>query len=89
MTQHDPIRNHIETWLTDRLAAEGRAVPKFEPTLSLVGHSLLDSLGFLDLVAELEGEFGFEIDFSTADPESFVTLAGLTQLCHSSVRRAA
>jgi len=47
----------------------------------LVKSGLLDSMSFIDLVAELEEEFKLEIDFElAAEREDFTRLGGLSQL---------
>jgi acyl carrier protein len=45
---------------------------------SLLGSGIVDSLGVLDLVAFVEGEFGITIDAEELLPENFQSIASLT-----------
>ncbi|MCK6474416.1 MAG: acyl carrier protein [Planctomycetes bacterium] len=57
----------LPTWDAQRLPDDG---------LKLVGAGLLDSLGFLELMTDVEQEFGLQCDFSSSEPEVFTTLGG-------------
>lgn len=57
----------LPTWDSQRLPDDG---------LKLVGTGLLDSLGFLELMTDVEQEFGLQCDFSSSEPEVFTTLGG-------------
>ena len=46
---------------------------------NLLESGLFDSLGFVELIAAVEGEFDIEIDFGEGDPEAFTTIAGLVK----------
>ncbi len=89
MTPPDAITSWIAAWVDDHLSRGESEKLDLTADTSLVGESLLDSLAFLDLVAELESTHGVELDFSDADPEQFVTLGGLARLVHQATRRAA
>ena len=45
---------------------------------SLLGNGIVDSLGVLDLVAFVEGEFGITIDAEELLPANFQSIASLT-----------
>jgi len=45
---------------------------------SLLGSGIVDSLGVLDLVAFVEGEFGITIDAEELLPENFQSISSLT-----------
>ena len=45
----------------------------------LLDSGLLDSLGFVELVAAIEEEFDVEVDFGSMDPEAFTTIGGIVQ----------
>ena len=47
-----------------------------DDSCNLVESGLVDSLGFLELVAAVETKFGVKFDFSAADPAEFTTLGG-------------
>jgi len=46
---------------------------------NLLESGLFDSLGFVELIAAVEGEFDIEIDFGEVDPEAFTTIGGLVK----------
>jgi len=47
-----------------------------DDSCNLVESGLVDSLGFLELVAAVETKFAVKFDFSAADPAEFTTLGG-------------
>ncbi len=88
--QPDQVEQFVRAWLADRLGPDGSQTTELTAASSLIGESLIDSLGFLELVTAVEPQFGIELDFSEADPEEFVTLGGFVVLCRAaSLGRAA
>lgn len=49
-----------------------------DPNLDLIEAGLLDSLGLVSLVAELEERIGAEIPFETLEIDDFRTIASIT-----------
>jgi acyl carrier protein len=47
-----------------------------DDSCNLVQSGLVDSLGFLELVAAVETKFGVKFDFGASDPAEFTTLGG-------------
>lgn len=85
MTDLDAIRTAIRR-LAAKRAASG--TPPRANDASLVGEGALDSLAFVELIAEVEEEFGVEIDFLEADAEEFTTLDGLAGQVAAALDRA-
>lgn len=52
----------------------------------LIANNVVDSLGIFQLVTELEGAHGIEIDDEELIPENFGTLAAIDSLVRSKVR---
>ena len=73
------VRALIETSCADRLAAAGIAPGQLTDDLDLRSAGVMDSLGFLELVVDLERELGIELDFETLDPEQLTTVGPLTR----------
>ena len=49
----------------------------FDIETNLIQEGVLDSLGFINLLMNLENEFDLDIDFSELDPAEFTTIRGL------------
>ena len=78
----------VRRFVSDRVRAQAqqRKLPMDGLTddLNLVETGLFDSLGFVELIAAVEEEFGVEVDFGVVDPETFTTLGGIIQCALSS-----
>ena len=46
---------------------------------NLIGEGVIDSLGFVQLLAELESRLGLAIDFAGLDPEEFAVVGPLSR----------
>ena len=68
------VRAFVVAWVERQC---GRPPKDDEHSILTLG---IDSLGFLDLVAELENRFAVTIDFAGVDPQEFTTLRGLVKL---------
>jgi acyl carrier protein len=62
-----------------RLIAERIDEVSFDDSASLLERTNLDSLGVVDLLVAIEEEFSVNIDFVTVDPESLLSISGLTR----------
>lgn len=54
-----------------------------DESCNMLENGLVDSFGFIELLASVEKEFNIEIDFSTLDPAEFITFKGLVFQCAS------
>tara|TARA_B100000315_G_scaffold118277_1_gene108410 strand:- start:1329 stop:2129 length:801 start_codon:yes stop_codon:yes gene_type:complete len=72
--------NNVRSYIVHKFDEKLRKINKdFESTLSDCDlMELVDSFGFLDLLTELENEFGVEVNFEEFDPEDFTTLNNLS-----------
>jgi acyl carrier protein len=59
------------------LAAQGKPSADLPESFNFMDADVMDSLGFVRLIQELEQRFNFKLDLSDADPELLVTLGGL------------
>lgn len=72
----DHVKALIERFLRDGSTAA--MVPATIPeTLDLRAEGLVDSLGFLQLVSDLEQAVGFELDLSELEPEQLTVFGSL------------
>lgn len=55
----------------------GLNVAQFDDGMDLLAAGVIDSFGFIDLVAALETRSGLSIDLASVPPESLTTLRGL------------
>jgi acyl carrier protein len=75
------IRDYILGILNERLLLFDIDRGELNDDFDLVKSGLLDSMAFIDLVAETEEEFGIEIDFEQlADSDDFTSLGGLADI---------
>ena len=61
-----------------RLVAERVDEVSLDDSASLLERTSLDSLGVVELLVAIEEEFSISIDFVTVDPESLLSISGLT-----------
>ena len=62
-----------------RLIAERVDEVSLDDSASLLEGTNLDSLGVVELLVAIEEEFSVNIDFVTIDPESLLSISGLTR----------
>jgi acyl carrier protein len=62
-----------------RLLAERVEEAPLDDSASLLERTNLDSLGVVELLVAIEEEFSVNIDFVTIDPESLLSISGLTR----------
>jgi acyl carrier protein len=62
-----------------RLVAERIDEVSLDDSANLLERTNLDSLGVVEILAAIEEEFRVNIDFVTVDPESLLSISGLTQ----------
>jgi acyl carrier protein len=56
------------------------------PHTDLLDSGLLDSMAFVELLLNLEREFGYRVDMETLDMESFRSVASIAELVAVAVR---
>ena len=62
-----------------RLVAERIDEVSLDDSANLLERTNLDSLGLVEILAAIEEEFTVNIDFVTVDPESLLSISGLTR----------
>ena len=62
-----------------RLVSERVDEVSLDDSASLLETTNLDSLGVVELLVAIEEEFSISIDFVTVDPESLLSISGLTR----------
>ncbi|MDU0205142.1 phosphopantetheine-binding protein [Paenibacillus sp. MAH-36] len=73
--QYKDVENYLYNTLQEKLKLFGVSREEFIDSFQLLP-GLIDSLGFLELVAQVEQDLKVEMDFELADPEQYTTLAG-------------
>lgn len=68
------LRTEVAAVFADALKIE---VPSHDTDLLATG--LLDSLGFVDLLLELERRFGIRVAMETVEPENFRSVANIAE----------
>ena len=80
------IRDYILGLLNKRLSLFDIDRGELNNDFDLVKSGLLDSMAFIDLVAEAEEEFGIEIDFEQlADTDDFTSLGRLADIIMNTI----
>lgn len=75
MKQHS---DHEIRGAVRRLVAERVDGISLDDSASLLERTDLDSLGVVELLVAIEEEFSINIDFVMVDPESLLSISGLT-----------
>lgn len=74
------VRDLITGSLAEPLRAAGLDPADVPEDLDLIARGIVDSLGFLELISELEQRLGFEADFEDADPDQLAVLGYIARL---------
>lgn len=76
--RYEDVETYIYDILQDRLELFGVTRADFTNSFQLLP-GVIDSIGFIELVAQVEQKFQVEMDFECSDPEKYTTLAGFIQ----------
>jgi acyl carrier protein len=79
--------NEIESWIADYLRREGKAGDADLEALveaNFVEHGLMDSLGIVMLIVDLEVEFGARLASDQMQDPRFATIRGLAEIVSAS-----
>ena len=79
MTTVDDIKGVIVSILEPSLRAAGLPVTTVADDVDLRKAGLIDSLGFMRLLTELERQIGRPIDLGSMDPERLTHIGALTR----------
>jgi acyl carrier protein len=83
------VRAFVVQALEPKLRQVGIEPAQAPDDLDLIERDLVDSLGLLELIADVEHRFGFELDFENVDPEDLTVLGELCRrVAEQSVRAA-
>ncbi len=74
-------RETLETaamgWLQERVGADAEVPADLGPETDLLEKAVIDSMGFLELIAFLEDEADCTIDLMEVDPDNLTSIRGL------------
>jgi acyl carrier protein len=76
----EQIIEFLKNKLRTAMAAQGQPAADLSESFNFMEADVMDSLGFVRLIHELEQQFQFQLDLSDADPEQLVTLGGLADV---------
>lgn len=80
MDRAEEIKQFILAELARAAADKGLAPPAVAEDADLLELGLLDSLGFIALLAAIEAHFGLTLDLASRDPSQYTSLGGLVSL---------
>ncbi len=86
-TKEKEIYRFIITQLTDKMNRVGLSEDEMPDDFSLTKTGLLDSLAFVNLVAQIEKKYNIEVDFEEAfqDPD-FTNISGLINVISKQIK---
>jgi acyl carrier protein len=87
MTTAAEVKAMIVALLEPSLAAGGRTAPAVTDQTDLRAEGLIDSLGFVQLLAGLEQKLGGPVDIADLDPDRLTNLGALS--AHIAARHVA
>jgi acyl carrier protein len=70
------MREFVLSSIKEKLDLLGIDASQINDDTSLTDSGIVDSMGFVELVGNVEDKFGYEIDLDEFDPEEFTTLGG-------------
>lgn len=71
------LQTFIEGYLQMRLRDMRVSDVEITGELNMIDTGIINSMGFIELVAEIEEEFGVDVDFEHYRPEELSTVSGL------------
>ena len=77
MMDSDTLVKEVCAWVCERCEEVGIDGIEIKPDTDLLGSGVLDSLGFIDLVAFIEESTGIQLDLLEIDPDAFSRVQGL------------
>ncbi len=70
----------VKEWVSNHARIPDQDTFELRAETDLLTTGILDSVGFVELLAEMEAMIGWEIDLTDADPSEFVTIAGFCRI---------
>ena len=71
-------------WVREQCEETGVTDVEISPDTDLLGSGILDSLGFIDLIAFIEESTGVQLDLMDIDPDAFSRVQGLCEFALAS-----
>ena len=79
MLQEEHVSALIREWVAANHQKAKSTKIELAEDADLMATGLLDSMGFIELLAYVESITGVRIDFSNLDPEEFTSIKGLSR----------
>lgn len=83
----EEIIEFLNQKMRSKMEAGGKPVVDTPESFNFMDTDVVDSLGFVSLIQELEERFNIQLDLSDADPEHLVTIGGLADTAAASALR--
>ena len=74
------IRSFLHNYLSNKLNDAGLQGTPLTESDSFLTYGLLDSMGFFELIAEIEERYDIVLEFGEQDPKEFTSINGLVKL---------
>ena len=80
----EAVRGFVLSRLAGQLHAAGVELDSVPDDLDLLGSSIIDSFGFLELIGDVENHFGFAVDFEEIDAVNLTAVGPFSRFVASS-----
>ncbi len=73
------LARDVCSWVQEQVEDAGLDSTEITPETDLLGSGILDSLGFIELIAHIEELTGTQLDLLDIDPDAFPRVRGLCE----------
>jgi len=89
LVSYEDVREFIREYLSRKLKGQGRGLPAdFSEDCDLLLSGIIDSLGLLELIMEIQEHCACEIDFESLNPELMTVVRPLCEFVADQTRNA-
>jgi acyl carrier protein len=74
---HNEIKKQIIQIIKERLVDTTSGSFTVDDEIDLIGSGILSSIGFIEVITELEKKFKIEFDFDNIDPSEYSSVSGI------------
>ena len=82
LNEHE-LRSFLKNFLYKKLDRANLSHKDLTDDVNFVTSGIIDSMGFFELMGDIEDKFNVELDFSEKDPKEFTTIEELVDLIQS------
>jgi acyl carrier protein len=76
-SEREELTSEVLAWVEQNNRNRGENGGKIDPSMDLLSAGILDSMGFVDLIAFIEQKTGRKLELAELDPRDFTSIEGL------------